>query len=169
MNISLQPIDAKVDEGQTVSFNCSYSCSAWYTHTMYWLVGDTTERFFLASMAGEFSERSGLQVTVTDRTNCVQNERGLILQELRITAGSAQRFNRTAVQCLASKVREESFDFYSPYAVLLINELPVVTTNKPVMTTDEPESTTDEPVRTSEVEMRNEPGKKLCACNPSDA
>lgn len=121
MNISLSPSDVKINESQIAIFRCNYSCMAQFTHTMVWLVGDQPirQRFFFMNTADSFSARSGLHVEVRDLTSCPGS---YVLQELRINASSAQLFNRTAVQCFASRISQDHLDFYSPYGIMLVNE-----------------------------------------------
>ena len=121
MNISLSPSDVKINESQIAIFRCNYSCVAQFTHTMVWLVGDQPihQRFFFMNTADIFSARSGLHVEVRDLTSCPGS---YVLQELRINASSAQLFNRTAVQCFASRISQDHLDFYSPYGIMLVNE-----------------------------------------------
>lgn len=124
MNVSLEPVDLTVYEGEWAVFNCSIDCSHLRTHTINWLVGDAvihmrTVYFSSGVIERRFLEQTGYQVMIEDHTNC-GNTGGLVQQLLRINATSVSKVNKTAVQCAAFRKNPSDFDFLSYYAVLLV-------------------------------------------------
>lgn len=60
---------------------------------------------------------------VTDESTCERDgtELGQAVEQLQITAHSAELHNRTAVQCVAYATDPADQSFYSSYSMMLIN------------------------------------------------
>lgn len=121
-NIELLPSDITVDQGSYAIFRCNYSCRVQQTHTLFWLVGDlpVNQRTFLRGRTQNFILKSGLNVELIDESTC-ERDGGRAIEQLQIDATSAERYNRTAVQCVAYATNPTDPSFYSSYSLMLIN------------------------------------------------
>ena len=68
-----------------------------------------------------FIKRSGLDVEVKDLSSCRDGGDGKVIQQLIITPSSAKLFNKTAVQCVATRRHQNDSDFYSAYGMMIVD------------------------------------------------
>ena len=119
IKLKLQPSDVSESVGNWAYFNCSISCELGQTHTIRWFVGYHPGGHRLVS--SDFEQRTGIQVVVERTTTCTSASEGMALQRLGINVTSAEMLNKTAVQCAALRKRPSIPDYYSNYAVLIVN------------------------------------------------
>ena len=70
-------------------------------------------------MVSDFEQKTGIKVETQTITSCTDSS-GYAYHELRVFASSAQRMNRTAIQCAAQRKSPSFSDYYSYFAVLLV-------------------------------------------------
>ena len=128
MNVTIQPSDLTVTSGSRADFECSISCEYYYTHTLYWFVGDKPlhiRRFFFNSNRIEsFETASGIDVSINETNPCmgpggVLQPSETLTQILNIYVSSLA-MDRTPVQCAAIRTDPSLIDFYSFYSMLKV-------------------------------------------------
>ena len=112
------PSDAIVQAGQWVNITCRVPCALELngSHTFKWFVGDHRFR----NVGHNFEQRTGIKVEMETVKEC-KDRTGEAWHRVRVFASSAERINRTPVQCAALR-KSQAFisDYYSYFAVILV-------------------------------------------------
>ena len=113
----LYPSDIMVNAGQWATVTCKVPCELELnrSHTFKWFVGDHRIRI----VESDFEERTGIKVESETTSGCT-GQSGYAYHQLRVFASSAERVNRTAVQCAALRRSAASTDYYSYFAMILV-------------------------------------------------
>ena len=114
--VKLYPSDVQVDVGSWATFNCSVSCELRHTHFIIWFVGENRNRF----VHPNFKQRTGIETEINDTSICGSTE-VYRKQQLRVKILSAQKMNKTAVQCAALRRGPTYPNLYSPYSIIIVD------------------------------------------------
>ena len=112
------PSDAIVQVGQWANITCRVPCALELngSHTFKWFVGDHR----LRNVGHNFEQRTGIKVEMETVKEC-KDRSGEAWHQVRVFASSAERVNRTPVQCAAlRKGRAFISDYYSYFAVIMV-------------------------------------------------
>ena len=111
------PSDISVSVGQWANVTCRVPCDLELngSHTFKWFVGDHRTR----NVGHNFEQRTGIKVEMETVRKCIGRS-GEAWHQVRVFASSAERLNRTAVQCAALRKNRAFTDYYSYFAVILV-------------------------------------------------
>ena len=121
----IHPSDISVNVGQWASITCKVPCELELnrSHTFKWFVGDHRTR----KVESDFEQRTGIKVETNTTKQCTKHS-GEAHHQLRVFASSAERVNRTAVQCAALRKGRDFTDYYSYFAVILVKGIMLINT-----------------------------------------
>lgn len=118
VKMKIFPSDAIVQVGQWANITCRVPCALELngSHTFKWFVGDHR----LRNVGHNFEQRTGIKVEMETVKEC-KDRSGEAWHQVRVFASSAERVNRTPVQCAAlRKGRAFISDYYSYFAVIMV-------------------------------------------------
>lgn len=115
----IYPSDISVDVGEWAEVNCRVPCDLELngSHTFKWFVGDHRTR--KVDSESDFEQRTGIKVQTVMKKTCTGHS-GYAQHQLRVYASSAERLNRTAVQCAALRKGRAFVDYYSYFALIVV-------------------------------------------------
>jgi hypothetical protein len=118
----IYPSDISVNVGDWASITCRVPCELELngSHTFKWFVGDHRTR----SVEHDFEQKTGIKVETETVRECTGRS-GEAHHQLRVFASSAERLNRTAVQCAALRKGRAFIDYYSYFAVILVKGITI--------------------------------------------
>ena len=120
--VRLHPSDVQVDIGSWATFTCNVPCDLSQSHTVKWFVGEFPNN--RRQVDSGFKQRTGIETEITDVSVCgaaaTTGEQNME-QQLRIKVLSAQKMNKTAVQCAALRKGPSYQDLYSHYSMIIVN------------------------------------------------
>ena len=118
--VKLEPSDVYIDVGKWATFDCYVSCELIQSHTIKWFLGSSVN--VQRRVDSEFEERTGIQVEIQDGSVCdATSGEEIMVQRLHVKISSAQKLNRSAVQCAALRKSPSFMDHYSHYSVIIVN------------------------------------------------
>ena len=119
----IYPADVSVNVGEWASVTCRVPCELELnrSHTFKWFVGNHRTR----KVESDFEERTGIKVETETTIPCTGRS-GEARHQLRVFASSAERVNRTAVQCAALRKYRDLTDYYSYFAVILVKGIIII-------------------------------------------
>lgn len=118
--VRLHPSDVQVDIGHWATFTCNVSCNLSQSHTVKWFVGEFPNN--QRQVDPGFKQRTGIETEITDISVCgAITVEQVMEQQLRIKILSAQKMNKTAVQCAALRKGPSYQDLYSHYSMIIVN------------------------------------------------
>ena len=118
--VRVHPSDVQVDIGSWATFSCNVSCNLSQSHTVKWFVGEFPNN--QRQVDSGFKQRTGIETEITDISICGATTVAQVMeQQLRIKILSAQKMNKTAVQCAALRKGPSYQDLYSHYSMIIVN------------------------------------------------
>ena len=119
--VRILPSDVRVDIGSWVTFTCNVSCNLCQSHTVKWFVGELPNN--QRQVDSGFKLRTGIETEITDVSICEADTTAEqdMEQQLRIKILSAEKMNKTAVQCAALRKGPSYQDLYSHYSMIIVN------------------------------------------------
>ena len=117
--MKLYPSEVQVDVGSWATFNCIVSCDLRNSHTIRWFVGEFPNSQRLVDPS--FKQRTGIETEINDTSVCGGSTEVHRKQQLRVKILSAQKMNKTAVQCAALRRGPTHQNLYSHYSVIIVN------------------------------------------------
>ena len=120
--MKLYPSDITVTTGDWATITCKVPCELELnrSHTFKWFVGD--HRIRKVESQADFEKRTGIKVEPLPPppSSCTAGPSKFAYHKLKVFASSAERINRTAVQCAALRKGPAFTDYYSYFAVILV-------------------------------------------------
>ena len=119
--VRLHPSDVRVNIGSWATFTCTVSCNLSQSHTLKWFVGEFPNN--QRQVDSGFKQRTGIETEIIDRSLCgeITTAEQDMEQQLRVKILSAQKMNKTAVQCAALRKGPSYQDLYSHYSMIIVN------------------------------------------------